>query len=280
MAKSGMKWQDILASLTTNPATIFKAGYRRIDQGRGRRLRSAGRGSRRRRPQLRQGRCHLPGRQSDLQEVARLVNIETAMCACHTHRCALPQSDEDHRCTMDLSGATPMGGPMEVTVEHLGAVQFEIKSRQHTLICDQPAESKGYDEGMTPPELLLASLGSCAAYYAVDYLVRNKIAREGVKTRITAEKVKGPFRLDNFKIEVDVPGDLTERAAERPRRRGAPLPDSQHPAAAAQDRRRHQRGRAGVTATGISCVTPFSQSPVPGAPFKPGCLSGDFVGTA
>ena len=98
---------------------------------------------------------------------------------------------------------------MEVIIEHLGAVQFEIKSRQHTLISDQPAENKGYDECMTPPELLLASLGSCAAYYAVDYLVRNKIAREGVKTRVTAEKVKGPFRVDNFKIEVEVPGDLT-----------------------------------------------------------------------
>lgn len=97
---------------------------------------------------------------------------------------------------------------MEVTVEHLGAVQFEIKARQHTLISDQPAENKGYDEGMTPPELLLASLGSCAAYYAVDYLVRNKIERDGVKTRVTAEKVKGPFRLDNFKIEVEVPGEL------------------------------------------------------------------------
>jgi len=57
---------------------------------------------------------------------------------------------------------------------------------------------------------LLASLGSCAAYYAVDYLKRNKIEREGVKTRVTAEKVKGPFRLDNFKIEVEVPGDLEE----------------------------------------------------------------------
>ena len=97
---------------------------------------------------------------------------------------------------------------MEVTVEHLGAVQFEIKARQHTLISDQPADNNGYDEGMTPPELLLASLGSCAAYYAVDYLKRNKIEVEGVKTRVTADKVKGPFRLDNFKIEVEVPGEL------------------------------------------------------------------------
>ncbi|HUI84337.1 MAG TPA: OsmC family protein [Candidatus Binatia bacterium] len=99
---------------------------------------------------------------------------------------------------------------MEVVVEHLGAVQFEIKARQHTVICDQPVENNGDDEGMTPPELLLASLGSCAAYYAVDYLKRNRIARDGVKARVSAGKAKGPLRLDDFRIEVEVPGELEE----------------------------------------------------------------------
>ena len=99
---------------------------------------------------------------------------------------------------------------MEITVDHLGAVQFEITARQHKLISDQPADNNGYDEGMTPPELLLASLGSCAAYYAVDYLKRNNIKREGVKVRVGCDKVKGPFRLDNFKVEVDVAGELDE----------------------------------------------------------------------
>src|SRR5271165_3650584 len=97
---------------------------------------------------------------------------------------------------------------MEVLIEHLGAVQFEIKARQHTLICDQPEESNGYDEGMTPPELLLASLGSCAAYYAVDYLKRNHIVQQTCKVKVTADKVKNPFRLDNFQIEVEVAEDL------------------------------------------------------------------------
>ncbi len=99
---------------------------------------------------------------------------------------------------------------MEVLVEHLGALQFEIKARQHSVICDQPIENKGDDEGMTPPELLLASLGSCAAFYAVDYLTRNRILPQGVTTRVTAEKVKGPFRIDNFKIELVVPGGVEE----------------------------------------------------------------------
>src|SRR4051812_6629135 len=108
---------------------------------------------------------------------------------------------------------------MEVTVQHLGAVQFEIKARNHTVISDQPAEAGGFDEGMTPPEFLLASLGSCAAYYAVDYLKRSKLLVDGTKVRVKAEKNNGmipskPYtgaRLDNFTTEVEIPPELTEK---------------------------------------------------------------------
>src|SRR3954453_15619240 len=100
---------------------------------------------------------------------------------------------------------------LEVTVDHLGAVQFEIKARQHTIACDQPAENGGYDEGMTPPELLLASLGSCAGFYAAAYLKKHNLAASGCRVRVTAEKAKSPARLDNFVVEVEVPVGLDER---------------------------------------------------------------------
>jgi putative redox protein len=100
---------------------------------------------------------------------------------------------------------------MEVTVEHLGDVQFEIKARQHTIVCDQPPENGGFDEGMTPPELLLASLGSCAGFYAAQYLRKHKLATEGTRVRITATKVKDPARIDNFVIEIETPLDLTDQ---------------------------------------------------------------------
>ena len=99
---------------------------------------------------------------------------------------------------------------MEVSIEHLGAVQFEIKAREHTIVSDQPRENGGFDEGMTPPELLLASLGSCAAFYAAEYLHRQKLAIEGTRVRIVAEKVKNPARVDNFRIEIDLPVGLSD----------------------------------------------------------------------
>jgi putative redox protein len=103
---------------------------------------------------------------------------------------------------------------MEVSVEHLGAVQFEIKARQHVIACDQPSENGGFDEGMTPPELLLASLGSCAAFYAAMYLRKHKLADLGTRVRVTAEKKKDPPRIDDFRIFVDVPGGLPSNHVE------------------------------------------------------------------
>ena len=100
---------------------------------------------------------------------------------------------------------------MEVQVEHLGAVQFEIKARQHTIACDQPAENGGFDEGMTPPELMLASLGSCAAFYAAAYLRKYQLAAKGTKVRVSADKKKDPARLDDFRIAIEVPVGLDPR---------------------------------------------------------------------
>jgi len=101
---------------------------------------------------------------------------------------------------------------MEVTVQHLGAVQFEIKARQHTIACDQPPENGGYDEGMTPPELFLAGLASCAGFYAAQYLRKFKLAKEGTHVRVSADKVKDPVaRIDNIRIEIETPLDLPDQ---------------------------------------------------------------------
>jgi uncharacterized OsmC-like protein len=99
---------------------------------------------------------------------------------------------------------------MEVLVEHLEAVKFQVKARTHTLLCDQPPDIGGSDQGMNPPELLLASLGSCAGYYAVQYLKKYNLGMEGIRVRLAAEKVKNPFRLDNFQVELELPADFPE----------------------------------------------------------------------
>ncbi len=104
---------------------------------------------------------------------------------------------------------------MEINVEHLGSLQFQMNTRGHRIVSDQPVEQGGYDEGMTPPELFLASLGSCAGYYATQYLRKHKLAAEGTFLRVTCDKVKEPVpRMDNFKIEIEAPVELSAKHRE------------------------------------------------------------------
>ena len=95
---------------------------------------------------------------------------------------------------------------METTIEYLGGTKFAASSRRHTILCDQPADNGGADEGMTPPEFLLASLGTCAGFYAAQYLRVRNLPTEGLRVRVTAEKATQPARLGSFRIEVEAPG--------------------------------------------------------------------------
>src|SRR3954447_4689250 len=99
---------------------------------------------------------------------------------------------------------------MQVKVEQLEDVRFAIHARHHSLVCDQPDEIGGSDQGMTPPELMLASLGSCAAFYALQYLKARNLASSGVEVTVDAEKLKCPARLGNFTIDVHCPIPLTD----------------------------------------------------------------------
>jgi uncharacterized OsmC-like protein len=94
---------------------------------------------------------------------------------------------------------------MEIRVEHLNNSKFAATVRGHRLICDQPPSNGGADEGPTPPEFLLVSLGTCAGFYAASYL-KNHGLKLPVGVSVKAEKVPAPARLGKFHIEVDVPG--------------------------------------------------------------------------
>jgi len=94
---------------------------------------------------------------------------------------------------------------MEITVRHLGDAQFEADARGHRVVCDQPVDNGGYDEGMTPPEFLLVSLGTCAGYYVAQYLNAHSLQCPELAIKVVAEKAKDPARLASFRIEVLAP---------------------------------------------------------------------------
>jgi len=95
---------------------------------------------------------------------------------------------------------------MDVSARFLGNSKFEVSARGHRVMCDQPTENDGGDTGMTPPEFLLASLATCAGYYAAQYLKTRNLPAFGLGVRVHAEKAAQPARLSAFRIEITAPG--------------------------------------------------------------------------
>lgn len=95
---------------------------------------------------------------------------------------------------------------MELSVVYSGGKQFEAIARDHRIICDQPLDDNGTDRGMTPPELFLAGLGSCAAYYAAEYLNVRDLPSAGLEVKVSALKSGTPVRITDIQISVLAPG--------------------------------------------------------------------------
>jgi putative redox protein len=102
---------------------------------------------------------------------------------------------------------------MNAYIRFTGGSQFEAVVRGHRIVADQPADNGGADAGPTPPELLLASLGTCAGHYAVEYLRTRNLPLEGLALHVFADKGTKPAHLSFFRVEVTIP-DLSPKDRE------------------------------------------------------------------
>jgi uncharacterized OsmC-like protein len=100
----------------------------------------------------------------------------------------------------------------KVTTYYKGNMLFESKLGQHSILIDVPAGMGGSDRGPTPPELFIASLGSCVGAFVANYCGQTEIDPKGMTVEVSFDKVPDPTRLVNLKIDVNLPnGDCKKR---------------------------------------------------------------------
>ena len=104
---------------------------------------------------------------------------------------------------------------MKTTVHYVGGVGFEAESRGHKVRTDLEVSNGGTDAAMSPPELLLASLGTCAAFYAMQYLNAHQMSAKNLVVEVNAEKAKNPARVGTFRIDVHGPEGVNPEGLKR-----------------------------------------------------------------
>jgi len=99
---------------------------------------------------------------------------------------------------------------MKITYEN--GMRFLAETRGHKITVDLPPEKDkaGTDQGMTPPELLAASLGTGIGVYVVSYCQSVGIDTTGLTIEVRSEMAASPARVGQLHASVTVPGGIPE----------------------------------------------------------------------
>jgi uncharacterized OsmC-like protein len=90
---------------------------------------------------------------------------------------------------------------MHSQTRYIEGAKFETRIGAHFIVCDQPVSAGGDDTGVTPPELLMAALGSCAGQHALEYLRGRGMPSTGLSIEVLAEPTE-TGRIGAFRVRI------------------------------------------------------------------------------
>jgi len=97
-----------------------------------------------------------------------------------------------------------------MTVSWVKGAQFSVDVRRHRLLVDQPVDEGGEDQGMTPVELLVASLGSCIGHFAARFCSRHQLPADGLRVTMAWDYAEQPHRVGTLTAHVHLPPSVAD----------------------------------------------------------------------
>jgi uncharacterized OsmC-like protein len=102
---------------------------------------------------------------------------------------------------------------MKVIIESAGKVASRVRLGEHEIVFDQPPPVRGgEDRGPSPLDVLVASVGACAHYYAAAFLQARGVPVATLAVEVEADKEHLPVpRVARLALKVRVPDSLSEQ---------------------------------------------------------------------
>ena len=98
---------------------------------------------------------------------------------------------------------------MEITFP--GGVQANAQFNGFEIASDQPERNGGQNSAPSPFDFFLASLGTCAGFFALRFCQQRALSTEGLRLHLTTERNAETKRLDRVEITMQLPNDFPEK---------------------------------------------------------------------
>lgn len=98
---------------------------------------------------------------------------------------------------------------MEITFP--GGVQVSAQFKGFEVVTDQPAGNGGQNSAPSPFDLFLASLGTCAGFFALRFCQQRDLPTTGMRLSLESKRNPETKRLERVEITLHLPEDFPEK---------------------------------------------------------------------
>jgi ribosomal protein S12 methylthiotransferase accessory factor len=100
---------------------------------------------------------------------------------------------------------------MSLEISFPGGVAVEASYKGFTIRTDQPEAAGGAKSAPSPFDLFLASLGTCAGYFALRFCQERRIDTTGLRLSLEAKRDAERHRLSRVCLTLHLPPGFPER---------------------------------------------------------------------
>lgn len=98
---------------------------------------------------------------------------------------------------------------MEITFP--GGVQVNAQFKGFEIATDQPEKNGGQNAAPSPFDFFLASLGTCAGFFALRFCQQRELPTSGMRLQLSSTHDTETKRLDRVAITLHLPTDFPEK---------------------------------------------------------------------
>ena len=98
---------------------------------------------------------------------------------------------------------------MEITFP--GGVQVNAQFKGFEIATDQPEKNGGQNSAPSPSDFFLASLGTCAGFFALRFCQQRELPTAGMRLELTSERNAETKRLDRVELKLHLPDGFPEK---------------------------------------------------------------------
>ena len=103
---------------------------------------------------------------------------------------------------------------MEMKINLPGGKKVEAQFKSFTVITDQPEKLGGNGTAPSPTELFLASIGTCAGYFAMIFCEKRNLNMDGLDMKVDFIANRKTYMIEKVVIDVSLPVDFPEKYKE------------------------------------------------------------------